>query len=552
MRAISPLVTTALLLALAACGGGGSGGSSPTASSSAVTVTPSLGRVWLGTFRLRNLQNALVAQGNNGTAESIALPVSTLPDGFIVELQGGGGARYFDEGVGAGRVLPESRRLHAVSATARGHITVTPVTEIIYQRALALAGSGALTATAIRQAEAEVSALFGTPASESWLDAPARVEHPAELPDGSTAAGRYARLLAALAQHALSTRLTLQPDCLADVDCTPLLDLVDDLAGDFADGALDGVANGVPLASPFYAAAGNATPVNLRAALQAAETDVETRVAALQDLPTTDRAIGEIMAGSYRLSCFRSLPLRPSTLSHIQLTIAPDGGFEAQGAFGTLRLPAGETHVSHQRTDGAWVLWRHGGNTPVVRQGSAALSSPVGDGLVIDITPDPVPAATWQPAWVEMNEHGSGYVRNGDDEWACFDFPSITALRSHAARLGSWLADGDYECEGSGPTDLHDVTISGGVAATSSQTWDLNTSLYGYEFQATPASGADTPDSGHSHGLDAVARTIAPLNVIFLYSNNGDALWVRRSLATGASYFDLTLQGNALQHCRQK
>lgn len=89
-----------------------------------------------------SFQGAVIGRGRLAVA-AVGLPV--IQEGFVIELQSGFAAYYFGESMGILHALPAGRTLHAVSTGPRNSITVTAFTEIICQRALALAGRGALT-----------------------------------------------------------------------------------------------------------------------------------------------------------------------------------------------------------------------------------------------------------------------------------------------------------------------------------------------------------------------------------------------------------------------
>lgn len=464
-----PIKTSgALLLALAltACGGGG-GGSAP--ASQPLTVAPSLGKVLGGSVQVRDLAGSVIALGGLGSAGSVDLSLPAGNTGFIVELQGGSGVHYFDEALGTSRPLPAGVSLHAVSAGPRSAVTVTALTELVYRRALVLAGGGPLTPAVVAEAEASVRSLLGLADSDDLLAAPEVVDDPLDLPGTGTWAGRQARLLAAWAQLALEQRLPARPDCRSNSSCTPLLDLIDDIASDLADGALDGSVGGMTLPSPEYPTAS----ADFRAALAAADTAFADRVAAVRAaVPDTDALIGLRIAGSHALTCTQTLPAATFNSVAMTVAVAGDGGFTVRGPFGTVPLAAGNS-IAYVGESADGVAFARAGI--VVPAGAAALlpAAPVADGLSISLNP---PLQTFdievsQKAEVVLNTTQPSTVMLYNQKWECSGFALPPAPgRSSATLLGlqdryrSWLPDGLYRCElGGNPTLPAYLQASAGV-----------------------------------------------------------------------------------------
>lgn len=583
-----------LLLALTACGGGGDGGS-PAAT---LTVTPALGKVQGGTVRLLDLQGNLLALGHLGSDGSVALGMRALPAGFVVELVGGEGVWYFDEGIGSYRPLVDGQVLHAVSATARGSVTVTALTEVMYQRALVLAGGGALTQAPITQAENELRTLLGIASTNSLLAVPEVVDSPQDLPASDTWAGQHAGLLAAWAALALETREATEIDCRSNLECAPLPGLIATIAADFADGSLDSQAGSTPLATPY---AGTGDPVaHLAGALDEAEAGFRARALAARSAFGTDRLIGDHYAGRYTLSCRRGLAV---TESPVTVDVAPDGSFDVQTPHGRYRLAAGNSFARVSQQAGQTGLMRTG---IVVPSGLMATgNAPVADGLSISIPPPTIgnelvigEETSAALVLVSLSSFGLSQIRAQDVVWSCggVALGSEERLRT-AARLAGWLPDGTYTCEeNGGPLLRRFVTVNDGTLAFGAQrpailesedfafTYadDNYAGKYLYRIDATgesvgalpPLVLADYPAAwetqdgplgfealdhlGHVHTGDAVAATLYPRQSLWLSVPPGElgapvteGLRIYRSLVTGQGFFELVSAGVTLRHCQR-
>ncbi|MDI1302602.1 MAG: hypothetical protein PSX71_11910 [bacterium] len=317
MTTIKPLFKCAALLALglalSACGGGGtttsSTGGTGTGGSgvpgTSLAVSPSLGLVRHASLRVLDLAGQELASGAMDDSGLIDLPVDLQGKGFIVELRGGPGATYYDEGMDTWLPLPASTVLHAVSAEGRTQMAVTALTEIAYRRALHLADGGALTATFINQANSEladwlarVPESIGTDGTEVLPTEIPSVLDPVVPADGNDllqrtdAPGRYAIFLAGLSRYAYIRAIENNLPCLGDSACSPLLALIDDLASDFSDGVLDDNSPDGALHSPFFRPGGNL----------AVQSTYQGNFYVRNDL-TPDQEIGDEFAGTYVLSC---------------------------------------------------------------------------------------------------------------------------------------------------------------------------------------------------------------------------------------------------------
>lgn len=331
---LRPLLLS-LGLALAAC----NDSSNDKAAPAPLTVSPSLGVVRDADVRVLTLDGRELASGRVEASGRLALQVGGLGNGFIIEMSGNDDATYFDEGANAWRALPAGTVLHAASPDGRGAVAVTALTEIAYRRALQLAGGGALAAAHVRQANAELAEWLARvpvsigadgsqvlPGSTPDILAPALpVDGPAAL-DSGTAAGRYAILLASLAQQAFAGAAENADPCAADAACSPLLPVIATLATDFADGVLDdknphGGSRGLPFIDP------DVSPV-----------DVFQEAPPSEDL-TPQQEVGREFPGTYKLSCAGHSA--PATM-----VIESSGALTLTGPLGSHVLPVDDVTLT--------------------------------------------------------------------------------------------------------------------------------------------------------------------------------------------------------------
>lgn len=335
LNSLLPMTMLALGFALTGCNDDSSkAGSGESASATAaLSVSPSLGFVRNADVRVLDLAGKELAKGRMDDSGSITFPLN-VKEAFIIELSGNDIAFYYDEGLRAWRPLPAGTILHAVSPVGRGAIAVTALTEIAYQRALKLAGAGTLSIAHITQANAELAAWLARvpesiaagglqvlPTGVSDILVPAQPVAGGERLSSSTAAGRYAILLASLAQQAYAGAVKQGDRCVENSACSPLLALIAYIATDFADGVLDnrnphGGHNGLPFIDP------SVDPVDVYPEAPTAPGD---------DL-TPQQEIGREFSGTYSLSCAGSN--KPVTMM-----IAADGAMTLSGAGDTIELP---------------------------------------------------------------------------------------------------------------------------------------------------------------------------------------------------------------------
>lgn len=533
-----------LALLLAACGGGEDG----PAASQTVTVTPALGQAWAAEVRVSAPDGRLLGAGAVGSDGHIVLPRGN--GGLLVEVRGNDDAFYFDEGAGAARRLSGTRRLYAVSPGPRADIAVSALTELVYRRAAALAGSSHPGTAAVAQAESEVAALFGAPSGGSFLAAPQLLNDLRDLPDTATAAGQAARLHAGFAVFAFDRAVAAQPACATDPECAPLVDFLEVLAADFSDGILDSAADGTPLASPFYDAASAAA---LPAAIEAAADSYLARVNAARAVVTADDRIGARYAGRYALDCHHGSSGAGVAMS---LVIGDDGGFVINGPFGRLALGVGDSTAVLDEVSGNRGYLRNG---VVIPDLAVATASPVGDGLSIGIgggstgaieivAPSPVFAAAGAYAF------NGGFVLYQSQVWNCDGFPAPDTPALDGTVLSGWLADGIYYCESADPAVMVPALVEGGSLRLGDGTpWDYTAAQRRRE--TAPDALTVAPDSSdHLHARDAIAGARMPLLTLDLAASDaeeapGNRLQLRRSLVSGTVYFNAEVDGVSVRHC---
>ncbi|MDP2226491.1 MAG: hypothetical protein Q8J78_03330 [Moraxellaceae bacterium] len=547
MKRLNVLLSAVLLTLLAACGDDYRADVATTS----MDVTPSLGKVQGAVVRVLSLQGAVLGQGVVGSSGSVAVNLPANQVGFIIELQGVPEARYFDEGMGQFRPLPAGRSLHAVSVGPRAQVTVTAFTEIIYQRARALAGTGALTPAVITQAETELAAIFSPAAGSSYLDVPVMVDDPTDLPDDDSWAGAYANQLAGLAQHAFWQGAQEQPDCVAGPTCSALLDLIDAVAADFSDGALDGLRAGTTIGSALYPGSSHRRvplPEVIALAVQQFQKRVQTATA---QIPLVDRYIGERFDGNYPLSCKQAFP-GIGTPTPAQLTILPDGSFSASGEFGRLTLLAGASQ--------GWV--RDAADTSVIRIGREADFLQPGSPIAAATLSPSAGLITGLPTFslsdivtlrVDFRADGSGDVAINQNRWQCTGFP-VFEPRSHISptRLRAWLPDGNYQCEYPDYSQRVNVTVSNGVLSLPDVSLPFLSPEVMQEIQETDSSVQLNEVTDHLHLGDVFTPIIRPygrLTLVLAHESGPYELAVRRSLVTGQGFFSVMGGGGTYQHC---
>lgn len=533
-----------LLATLTACGGDDKNN----AAASSMVITPALGKVQGASVRVLNLHGRVISQGIIGSSGSVEVQLPATRSGFVIELLGGPAASYFDEGTGTFRPLPAGRVLHAISASPRSSITISAFTEIIYQRARTLAGTEAPTSAQINQAEAEFVAAFPPSAGGSYLDIPAMVDDPTDLPDDSAWAGAHALQLAGLAQHAFLLALHAQPDCVNSLSCSPLLDMTDAIARDFSDGVLDGLQAGSALDSALYPDP-FASQLTLRDEISLGLQFFQSRVkAAIANVPLSDRRIGERFTGNYALSCAKSAPAAGTTLP-AQLTIAADGSFAATGEFGSMVLLAGSSL--------GWIHDAADAPSGVGREATLLLSSasnagtdaPLADGLDIGLGDFPViNLSDFIHLRIAFLGNGQGEVKVNNDVWQCSGFPAFEPQSNIGTeRLRAWLPDGNYQC---GPSAS--LTVSNGMLHLPEGALPFTTPYFAYESQGTAGGMVIGERLDQMYVSETTQQTTPPFALLNLQlSQEGFqyGISLRRSLVTGQGYFNVTGNNLSYQYC---
>lgn len=546
-------VLTALTIVLAGCGDSNDAGTTPEPSSPStpttppapptpptpptppvpvttdIVIAPSLGLVKNATIVVTDLQGNVLGQGVMASSGSIAVPHTSSNDGLIIELRGGSDVVYFDEASGIYKQLPADHTLHAISGTTRAAMTVTAITEIIYQRAKYLATGGTITPAMVQQAEADIaSAFLPVVATGSALDAPAIIGDTSTIPDISTPTGAYAALLAAWSEYALLYGKVSNRACTTDVLCSPLPDLIDAVAKDLSDGVLNGYLDALPVLYGIFFR-------NFQESMMLGMdlSNFPDFIAYTDDLVIESR-IGSQFAGTYSLSCTNTDAV--TTPAH--LIIRADGSSFSSGEFGTLILPAESGGGSELQTDGT--------NTTVLR--SMAFET------YTTILSYPVPPA--QTRKIGFSSTGSGQIVVNSKTWTCSGFPQETiSIPSMTLPLASWITADTYHCEKAGTITLVDATFNGQVMTIENNSWNLDapTSLAMFQEDANGFLTSRTANSigSHYHRGDDLAYTESPMEQLQLTFGDLSSVRFKHSMVTGKSYFDVLANGTPVYvHCQ--
>lgn len=253
------------MLTIYGCGGG-SGDAAPTLQS--MTLTPSLGQFSKGTIvRLKKLDDSVLSSGPIEDNGKVTLTFSGYTGPVVVEVLGGVGVTYYDEGTKTDQ--PYAGTLRAVVPTPQAEVGVTALT---HAAAAKMVVSSTLTADQINLANTKVAAIFGYADGDSILQAPTLVNiTTGNTLNVATTGDKYALILAALAKTATSG-LTKA-------------DVVVALASDLKDDKLDGLEGATPISSYLPA---TITTQYLDAAKDLADDNSKTVIAGAPLVPTTD------------------------------------------------------------------------------------------------------------------------------------------------------------------------------------------------------------------------------------------------------------------------
>jgi hypothetical protein len=255
------------MLTIYGCGGGGgSGDVTPTLTS--MTLTPSLGQFSKGTIvRLKKLDNSVLSSGSIGDDGKATLTLSGHTGPVVIEVLGGTGVTYYDEGTKTNQ--PYGGTLRAVVPAPQTDVGVTALT---HAAAAGLVLSSTLTTDQIKLANTKVAAIFGYTDGASILQAPTLVKTPTgNALNVATTGDKYALILAALAKTAASGMTKA--------------DVVEALASDLKDDKLDGLAGTAPILSYLPA---TITDNYQEAANDLADDSSQTVIAGAPLVPTTD------------------------------------------------------------------------------------------------------------------------------------------------------------------------------------------------------------------------------------------------------------------------
>ena len=258
-------IASAGLLTIYGCGGG-SGDATPTVTS--MTLTPSLGQFSKGTnVKLKKLDDSLLSSGSIEDNGKVTLAFSGYTGPVVVEVLGGAGVTYYDEGTKTN--LPYLGTLRAVVPAPQAEVGVTALT---HAAAAKMGVFSALTADQINLANTKVAAIFGYVDGDSILQAPTLVNiSTGNTLNVATTGDKYALILAALAKTATSGMTKA--------------DVVTALASDLKDDKLDG-REGATVISSYLPA--TMTAQYQEAAKDLADDNSKTVIAGAPLVPKTD------------------------------------------------------------------------------------------------------------------------------------------------------------------------------------------------------------------------------------------------------------------------
>jgi hypothetical protein len=220
-RALITGVTTALAMGALLIGCGGGGGSDPSPSATTVTVAPSLGRFDKGTkvSLKKTTDKTLIKEGEIGEDGKAVIDIGSYTGHILVEVKGGDGVKYFDEGTGQKEDFPLGEVLKAVAPAGSSEIGVSVLTHAAAEK------MGAnLEVDNIRKENTQIAQQFGL---VDLLAPPVLLGDGDKVESTDGEAGKYALLLAGFAKA-------------ADTAGYNLIEAVKALADDLSDGKLDG------------------------------------------------------------------------------------------------------------------------------------------------------------------------------------------------------------------------------------------------------------------------------------------------------------------------
>lgn len=210
-------------------------------STNTITITPSLGKILNAKVILKNARtNAEIGTANTGNLGKVSFNVPKNVDTIIVEVVGGGAAKYFDEAKGE-QPLPNTVTLRAAAPIVdKSNVGVSVFTEAAVKNAEKLVG-GLTKPENITKANKDVGDAVGI---SNITQAPNIIGDNTDYQQlKDDAASKYALQLAALVKAAASNVS----------GNTPALDLLNKLVADLSDGVVDGKSGTATLSDLPYA-----------------------------------------------------------------------------------------------------------------------------------------------------------------------------------------------------------------------------------------------------------------------------------------------------------
>ncbi len=216
--------------------------SNTTISTNTMTVTPSLGKILNAKVTLKNAKtNITIGTANTGNLGKVSFQIPKDIKDVLIEVSGGGVAKYFDEAKGE-QDLPSGVTLRAAASaiTDNSNVGVSVFTEAAVQHAEKLT-DGLKKSTNIIDANKKIGDAVGI---SNITQAPALIGQNSDYQQlADDAASAYALQLAALVKAASASI----------AGNTPALDLLEKLAADLSDGLIDGKNDTTTLTSVPYA-----------------------------------------------------------------------------------------------------------------------------------------------------------------------------------------------------------------------------------------------------------------------------------------------------------
>lgn len=214
--------------------------SNTTISTNTMTVTPSLGKILNAKVTLKNAKTkALLGTANTGNLGKVSFQVPKDIKDVLIEVSGGGVAKYFDEAKGE-QDLPSGVTLRAAATaiTDNTDVGVSVFTEAAVQYA-EKKPDGLSKTENIEQANHDIGAAVGI---SNITQAPVLIGSNSDYDNlKDDAASAYALQLAALVKATTSS------------GNTPALEILNKLSADLSDGLLDGKNASIALTSLPYA-----------------------------------------------------------------------------------------------------------------------------------------------------------------------------------------------------------------------------------------------------------------------------------------------------------